>query len=159
MHQTIHAFGLIAAALIFEDRAARGILEHETLLSRNVYFDKQYRSIVKLEQLEKAPRWNASKEDFPPLSARKAISIGREMLKDKMDLTDTPTYRWEVHSASLEKYDPSEYEDIWFWLIRFEKLILVGGSSSGPPQYIEAVVLMNGECVVPEVSTIDRDDE
>lgn len=135
----------------------RELQEHEVLLSRNVYFDKQYLSIVTLERLEKTPRWNLHQDENPRLSAGKAISIGRKMLKDKLRFLDSETEKWVTSSASLISYDPAIYPDLWVWSIKFRQQITAGGASSGPPQYIEAIVLMDGEAIVPEVFDYDSD--
>jgi hypothetical protein len=105
-------------------------------------FGKQYAVTISREALENSPAWKDD-VDNPPLSARKAIKLAEE-LKNAL-VKDSKEYKWKLVSAELHPGDK------WFWLINYEAKFQLG-DSSGIPNNLRLVVLMDGTVIKPEVA-------
>jgi hypothetical protein len=126
-----------AVAVVFLASAARAEI---TLWS--YAFAKKYTVTIIDEALKKSPAWENDAEN-PPLSAKKAIKLANE-IKDSL-VKDSKDFKWKLRSASLEPAG----EDKWYWLINYEAQFQ--GFSSGIPNHLRLVVLMDGTVVKPEV--------
>jgi hypothetical protein len=104
-------------------------------------FGKKYTSRITEEMLRKAPQW-LEKSDNPPLSPRKALqsadALSNKLIGKKAD------YRRYLEGVCLKPMG-----DGWVWIVRFEWL--PEGASTGVPDDLIIVVLMNGTTIQPEV--------
>lgn len=105
-------------------------------------FSKQYIVSISDEALEKSPPWKEDAEN-PPLSARKAIKLANEM-KDSL-VKDSKRYKWVLQFASL--YPTGEGK--WYWLVHYDAEFQ--GGSTGIPNHLQLVVLMDGTVITPLV--------
>lgn len=105
-------------------------------------FSKQYKVEITRENLNASPEWKENEEN-PPLSARKAIVIATK-LKDKL-VKDSVEFKWKLQRASLTP----AVNDKWYWLVHFDAEFQ--GGSSGIPNHLRLVVLMDGTAVEPIV--------
>jgi hypothetical protein len=105
-------------------------------------FSKQYTVEITRENLKATPDWKEN-EEHPPLSARKAIVIATK-LKDKL-VKDSDDFTWKLQHASLTPAD----DDKWYWLVHFDAEFQ--GVSTGIPNHLRLVVLMDGTAIEPTV--------
>jgi hypothetical protein len=98
----------------------------------------------------KTPPWTVESSN-PPLAARKAILLGKEVKKGLVN--DTKKYRWQFIAARLCR---DTEVDRWYWKISFEANVRPGQL----PDYIQdldIVVLMDGTAVRPTVTAATKD--
>lgn len=107
-------------------------------------FGTKYEVTISRNALEKSPAWEHS-ADNPPVSPRKAIDLANA-IKDSL-VKDTTRHEWRLVSASLV---PANAPGKWYWLVRYEAHVRVGGSS-GIPDHLQLVVLMDGKAIQPKV--------
>jgi hypothetical protein len=112
-------------------------------------FGKRYRIEITDEMLAKSPTWN-DEVDNPPVSPGKAIRLANA-LKSRL-VKDSKHYKWRLISATLDNdwSSGSAPGRKWWWTIRYEAHVRVGGSS-GIPSHLELVVLMDGTVIEPRV--------
>jgi hypothetical protein len=105
-------------------------------------FSKQYIVNITQKALDNTPIW-ADGADHPPLSARKATQLA-----DKMRATlvkNREGYTWTLKSISLIPAG----EGKWYWLAYYQEIFF--GISSGLPNDLRLVVLMDGTVIKPVV--------
>jgi hypothetical protein len=117
-------------------RADTTLIEHASYA-----FSKQYIVSITSETLEKSPTWKEDDEN-PPLPARKAIRLANKM-KDSL-VKDSKDYKWKLQSASLQPSDAGK----WYWLVHYDAEFQ-GAGSTGVPDHLRLVVLMDGTVVKP----------
>lgn len=105
-------------------------------------FSKQYSVSITREALEKSPTWKDDVEN-PPLSARKAIALANE-LKDSL-VKDSDDFKWTLQSASLQPAGDGK----WYWLLHYDAIFR--GASTGIPNHLRLVVLMDGTVIKPGI--------
>jgi len=105
-------------------------------------FSKQYVVTISDDALQKSPAW-AEEAENPPVSARKAIKLADGM-KDSL-VKDSKDFKWTLRSASLQPAGAGK----WFWLVYYEAEFQ--GVSTGIPNYLRLVVLMDGTVIKPDV--------
>jgi len=113
----------------------------ETILC-SYAFSKQYVVTISDEALAKSPEWKDEAEN-PPFAARKAIKLANEM-KDSL-VKDSEDFKWELRSASLEPAGGGR----WYWQIDYVASHRLG--STGIPNHLRLVVLMDGKVIKPAV--------
>ncbi len=108
-------------------------------------FSKRYDVTISGDALEKSPAWKDDAEN-PPLSARKAIKLANEM-KDSL-VKDSKDFKWTLQSASLEPAGDGK----WYWLVHYDAVFQ--GSSTGIPNRLRLVILMDGTVIKPVVRDV-----
>ncbi|HEV8003995.1 MAG TPA: hypothetical protein VGP63_29285 [Planctomycetaceae bacterium] len=107
------------------------------------HFGKSYNVAVTCEVLKKAPVWDESRAENPPISARKALKVATDFRKTL--IPDSPKWRWELKFLALHKTDGR-----WYWLADFLVVPQPGGIDGESPDFFVAV-LMDGTVVKPDV--------
>ena len=115
---------------------------HADIVHYSYAFSKQYVVSISDDMLEASPSWKDDAEN-PPLSARKALTLATEM-KDTL-VKDTQEFKWALRSCTLQPADG----DKWYWLVRYEAEFQ--GASTGRPNHLRLVVLMDGLVIKPSV--------
>ena len=105
-------------------------------------FSKQYCFTITDDALKAAPIWSED-ADNPPLPARKAIKLAT-ILKNEL-VKDTEKFKWKLESCSLEPAGNSK----WYWFITF--FAHYQGFSSGVPNHLQLIVLMDGTVIRPTI--------
>lgn len=119
------------------------VLAYTTQYSHASYaFSKKYNVSVTSDALEKSPTWKEDDEN-PPLPARKAIRLANEM-KDSL-VTDSKDFKWKLQNASLQPADAGK----WYWLVHYDAEFQ--GGSTGRPDNLRLVVLMDGTVIKPVI--------
>jgi len=108
-------------------------------------FAKQYTFNIDHAALEKTPDWDPEVADNPPVSAKNAIRMARE-LKDTL-VKDSKDFKWKLDTATLHPLNRK-----WIWLVQFNAQYQ--GPSSGYPNHLQFVILMDGTIIKPTI----RDD-
>jgi len=107
-------------------------------------FGKAYVSRIPGEALVKSPRWSQG-VDNPPVSAGKAIKIA-QLTKERL-LKDSEDFKWKLASLRLEQIGDGH----WYWIVCY--FAEFRGNSTGIPNQVPIVVLMDGTAVMPRVSS------
>jgi hypothetical protein len=106
---------------------------------------KSYYSLVTDAGLMKTPAWNATFDENPPLSARRAIELATAV-KNRL-VKDVGLWKWGYHRVHLEYKDIPSVGRRWYWRINFEAWF-----DGMPPEVaprVDVVVLMNGRTIEP----------
>ncbi|MDX1927994.1 MAG: hypothetical protein SFV81_15825 [Pirellulaceae bacterium] len=106
------------------------------------------RYTISTEEIEATPKWIES-DSSPPVSARKAIDMATVKLPDVLfELFEKRGVRkeWEVDHVCLKRFD-----ERWYWLVSFTRVIPPGAIGSGIQDESQIVVLMNGKVLLPKI--------
>jgi len=116
-------------------------------------FGKKYSCNVPDEKLAKSPSWDMQ-SDNPPFPLGKAIRLAN-VVKGKL-VKDSEEYKWHFMSVTLGRLswmredDPKMKGKCW-WSILYEAPLRYG-ASTGQPDSLIVVVLMDGTVIDPKVS-------
>lgn len=122
-------------------------------------FGKFYHVAVHRKELEKTPDWDSSREEKPPLSGRKALTLATEFQQTL--IRDSAKWKWELQYFGLRYMDGR-----WYWLAYFEahpqqpsgigRPHSLDGLSyaSGHPPNLYLAVLMDGTVVKPHIEML-----
>ncbi len=120
-------------------------------------FGKRYTSEFAYEQLAKSPSWNMGRADSPPLPVGKAIRLAN-VQKERL-VKDSKRYKWYLEVVSLNHLgwlaENSDLSEKWWWSVTYEAHQREGGST-GPPEQLIVIVLMDGTVIVPKVTVEDK---
>lgn len=113
-------------------------------------FGKRYRFEITSEMLARSPSWN-DEVDHPPVPPGKAIRLANT-LKNKL-VKDSKNFKWHLMSATLDNdwWSGAAPGRKWWWTIRYEAHVREG-MSTGIPDHLVLVVLMDGTVIEPKVS-------
>lgn len=159
---------VIWATLVFVlclDQPTNSLGRDEVILAEDEFMPlqwcisgKRYSTVISHTKLSTTPRWLHEAEDTP-ITTVDAFKKARDMLKDKLGFKDETRENgvktvWVPLRATLEitAYNDADME--CFWQVEFEQQ-LRPGATTGPPAVIKAIVLMNGEAVVPTVDELE----
>ncbi len=120
-------------------------------------FGKKYTSEFTYEQLAKSPSWNTDRADSPPFPVGKAVRLAN-VQKVRL-VKDLKRYRWYLESVGLNHLgwlaEDSDLSEKWWWCVTYEAHQREGGST-GPPEQLLVIVLMDGTVIVPKVTVEDK---
>jgi hypothetical protein len=117
------------------------------------YDGNDYEITISMERLHKCPDWDPSKEENPPLSARKALEKGQTFI------SRFPAKNgnfWEFEGISLVEIKGSGFapafpiREGWVWRARYQLRPPGGGTGFWPT--IDCYILMDGTVVEPKVT-------
>jgi hypothetical protein len=105
-------------------------------------FGKVFKVTIADEAIDKSPAWKAD-ADNPPLSAKKALRLATD-LKNSL-VKDSDEYKWKLKTLALEPATGLR----WYWIATFEAEFR--GFSTGLPNQLRLVVLMDGTAIKPVI--------